>query len=211
MSGAGMSISGPMNGARSLVKRRVTRATSACDMRPRVAADAALGAAVREPQQRALPGHPHRERRAFAEVDARRRSECRPSSARAPTSAARGRRGTSGRSRRRAGPAARGSPPAPGSAAARRRARRCRRTAGPARAASAPARRAACPTRAAEPNAGPRPCEDCTPVLEVVCLAWQRMPGEGIEPPRPQRAPGFKPGASTSSATPAGAAQGYAV
>ena len=31
------------------------------------------------------------------------------------------------------------------------------------------------------------------------------VPGEGIEPPRPRRAPGFKPGASTSSATPAGA------
>src|SRR5215467_4023044 len=30
------------------------------------------------------------------------------------------------------------------------------------------------------------------------------MPGEGLEPPSPRRAPGFKPGASTSSATPAG-------
>ena len=35
----------------------------------RVAADAALRAAVRKPQQRALPGHPHRERGALAEAD----------------------------------------------------------------------------------------------------------------------------------------------
>ena len=37
----------------------------------RVAADAALRAAVGNPQQRALPGHPHRERRALAERDVR--------------------------------------------------------------------------------------------------------------------------------------------
>ena len=37
----------------------------------RVAADASLGAAVRQAQQRALPGHPHRERGALAEVDLR--------------------------------------------------------------------------------------------------------------------------------------------
>ena len=60
----------------------------------RVAAHAALRAAVRQAQERALPGHPHRERGALAEVDRRRRSGRRPSSARAPTSAARGRRGT---------------------------------------------------------------------------------------------------------------------
>ena len=29
------------------------------------------------------------------------------------------------------------------------------------------------------------------------------VPGEGVEPPRPKGTPGFKPGASTSSATPA--------
>ena len=67
MSGAGMSSCGPMIGSSSereaarhplqLVERELAR----------VAADAALGAAVREPQQRALPGHPHRERRALAE------------------------------------------------------------------------------------------------------------------------------------------------
>ena len=69
MSGAGMSSCGPMNGAqlggeaardaRQLVLRELAR----------VAAHAALRAAVRQPQQRALPGHPHRERRALAEVD----------------------------------------------------------------------------------------------------------------------------------------------
>ena len=35
----------------------------------RVAAEAALGAAVGQPQERALPGHPHRQRGAFAERD----------------------------------------------------------------------------------------------------------------------------------------------
>ena len=73
--------------------------------RARVAADAALGAAVRQPQERALPGHPHRERGALAEVDGRRRSGRRPSSARAPTSAARDRPGRSERRRRPCGPA----------------------------------------------------------------------------------------------------------
>jgi ATP-dependent DNA helicase DinG len=34
--------------------------------------------------------------------------------------------------------------------------------------------------------------------------AFFEMPGEGLEPPRPRRALGFKPSASTSSATPAG-------
>ena len=39
--------------------------------RTRIAADAALRATVRQPQQRALPGHPHRERGALAERDLR--------------------------------------------------------------------------------------------------------------------------------------------
>src|SRR5204863_7020829 len=37
--------------------------------RARIAADAALGPAVREPQQSAFPGHPHRQRRTLAEID----------------------------------------------------------------------------------------------------------------------------------------------
>ena len=37
----------------------------------------------------------------------------------------------------------------------------------------------------------------------------EEMPGEGLEPSRPLWAPGFKPSASTSSATPAGGVSGY--
>src|SRR5512133_3808072 len=63
MSGAGMSCWGPSTGRSSDVKRRVSACSSS--------ADAALGSAVREPQQSALPGHPHRERRTLAEIDLR--------------------------------------------------------------------------------------------------------------------------------------------
>ena len=82
--------------ARELALRELTR----------VAAHAAFRAAVRQAEQRALPGHPHRERRALAQVDPPRRTGCRPWSGRAPMSAARGRRGTSRTRRRRARPAA---------------------------------------------------------------------------------------------------------
>ena len=67
MSGAGMSFSGPITGSSSIVKRRVRRWSSSLRHLPRVAANAALGAAVRQPQERALPRHPHRERGALAE------------------------------------------------------------------------------------------------------------------------------------------------
>ena len=53
------------------MKRRVMRWSSSERHLARVAANAALRAAVREPQERALPGHPHRERRALAERDVR--------------------------------------------------------------------------------------------------------------------------------------------
>ena len=49
----------PAGDARQLVLRQLVRA----------AADAALRAAVRQAEERALPRHPHRERRALAEVD----------------------------------------------------------------------------------------------------------------------------------------------
>ena len=67
MSGAGMSSCGPMIGRSSEVKRRVRRSSSPSESSARVAADSALGAAVGEAQERALPRHPHRERRALAE------------------------------------------------------------------------------------------------------------------------------------------------
>ena len=53
------------------MKRRVSRSSSAWRERARLAADAALRAAVRQPQERALPRHPHRERGALAERDVR--------------------------------------------------------------------------------------------------------------------------------------------
>ena len=90
MSGAGMSSCGPMIGSSSAVKRRVTAWSSPLRHRARVAADPALGAAVGQPQQRALPGHPHRERGALAERDVRGRSGYRPWSARGRSSAGRG-------------------------------------------------------------------------------------------------------------------------
>ena len=69
MSGAGMSSCGPMIGRSSDVNRRVSRSSSPLRHLARAAAHAALGAAVGQPQQRALPRHPHRERRALAERD----------------------------------------------------------------------------------------------------------------------------------------------
>ena len=53
------------------MKRRVSPSSSRDRHLARIAADAALGAAVRETEQRALPGHPDRERSALAERDLR--------------------------------------------------------------------------------------------------------------------------------------------
>ncbi len=69
MSGAGMSSFGPMIGRSSEVNRRVSRSSSPPERVRGVAADAALRAAVRQAQERALPRHPHGERGALAERD----------------------------------------------------------------------------------------------------------------------------------------------
>ena len=69
MSGAGMSCCGPMNGSSSEVKRRVRRIELGGRHVMRATADAALGAAVGQPQERALPRHPHRQGGALPERD----------------------------------------------------------------------------------------------------------------------------------------------
>ena len=60
-SGAGMSVSGPMRTAISVENRRVRPSSSFWRELLRVDDDAALAAAVRDADDRALPGHPHRE------------------------------------------------------------------------------------------------------------------------------------------------------
>ena len=62
-----MSSCGPITGMSSEVKRRVRPWSSRCDSSRGIAADAALRAAVGKAQERALPGHPDRERGALAE------------------------------------------------------------------------------------------------------------------------------------------------
>ena len=69
MSGAGMSFCGPIAENSSDVNRRVSRSSSVARQRVRVAAHAALRAAVRQAQERALPRHPRAQRRALAERD----------------------------------------------------------------------------------------------------------------------------------------------
>ena len=69
MSGAGMSVCGPISRISSDVKRRVSFSSSRCESAWRSHADPALRAAVRQPQQRALPRHPGGERGALAERD----------------------------------------------------------------------------------------------------------------------------------------------
>ena len=113
-------VCGPITGRSSAVKRRVSRSSSPRDSSRGSQRDAALRAAVRQPQERALPRHPHRERRALAERDAPGRSGCRPWSGRATASAAPGSRGRPQRSRRPASRASRRRVSARGSAAPRR-------------------------------------------------------------------------------------------
>ena len=71
MSGAGMSFVGADH--RQQLDREAPRQALHLVERhlPRGAADAALGAAVRKAQERALPGHPHRQRGALPECDVR--------------------------------------------------------------------------------------------------------------------------------------------
>ena len=69
MSGAGMSRSGPMIGRISLGVAAGHALELGHGVLARVDRDAALGAAVRHVEQRALPGHPHRERAHLVEVD----------------------------------------------------------------------------------------------------------------------------------------------
>ncbi len=75
MSGAPMSRSGPMIGA----DLGGVAAHDALDLAlgepVRVAAHAALRSAERQAEERALVGHPHRERRALAKRDARRQAD----------------------------------------------------------------------------------------------------------------------------------------
>ena len=70
-SGAGMSFSGPISLMISVVKRRVMLLELGLRELLRVAGDAALRAAERDVHQRALPGHPHRERLDLVERDVR--------------------------------------------------------------------------------------------------------------------------------------------
>ena len=67
MSGAGMSSCGPIIGSELGGEAARQPLELAQRQLARVAADAALRAAVGQAQERALPGHPHRERRALAE------------------------------------------------------------------------------------------------------------------------------------------------
>ena len=94
MSGAGMSLFGADHGQE--LGREAAREPLELAGRQlaRVAAHAALRAAVGQPQQRALPRHPHRERGALAEVDVRVVADAALASGRARSSAGRGRRGT---------------------------------------------------------------------------------------------------------------------
>ena len=70
-SGAGMSESGPMMPSSSVANRRVRASSSFALIARRVAGDAALGAAERDVDERALPGHPHGQRADVVEVGRR--------------------------------------------------------------------------------------------------------------------------------------------
>ena len=70
-SGAGMSRSGPMMPSSSVAKRRVSARALARSACVGSQVDAALGAAERDVDQGALPGHPHRQRPDFVEVGRR--------------------------------------------------------------------------------------------------------------------------------------------
>ena len=67
-SGAGMSRSGPMRTSISVKKRRVSASSSFWLSFFGIDDDAALAAAVRDADDRALPGHPHREGLDLVEV-----------------------------------------------------------------------------------------------------------------------------------------------
>ena len=71
MSGAGMSSCGPMNGQQLGGEAARDALDLGVRQRARVAADAALRAAVGQPQERALPRHPDGEGGALAERDLR--------------------------------------------------------------------------------------------------------------------------------------------
>ena len=68
-SGAGMSFSGPMRTSISVEKRRVRRLELLHRQLLGVDDDAALAAAVRDADDRALPGHPHRQGLDLVEAD----------------------------------------------------------------------------------------------------------------------------------------------
>ena len=68
-SGAGMSFSGPTRTSISVKNRRVSPSSSCIDELLGIDDDAALAAAVRDADDRALPGHPHREGLDLVEAD----------------------------------------------------------------------------------------------------------------------------------------------
>ena len=74
-SGAGMSDSGPTRTLISAANRRVRRSSSRWLSVRGVDGDTALGAAVRQVRERALPGHPHRERLDLVDVGRRMEPE----------------------------------------------------------------------------------------------------------------------------------------
>ena len=74
-SGAGMSDFGPTSTLISAANLLVRRSSSRWLERGGVDGDTALGAAVREIRERALPGHPHRERLDLVDVGRRMEPE----------------------------------------------------------------------------------------------------------------------------------------
>ena len=70
-SGAGMSESGPMMPSSSVANRRVSASSSFGLIARGSHGDAALRAAERHVDERALPGHPHGQRADVVEVGAR--------------------------------------------------------------------------------------------------------------------------------------------
>ena len=150
---------------------------------PRAAAHAALRAAVGQAQQRALPGHPHRERRALAEADVRVVADAalrRPEHRRVLHAVGRERPDGAvvqlDRQRQDHGPLGVAKPLGD-------RLGDARPARAPARAEPAPAGRAACPIRARARNRRPRPRRglyDRTPMqgfpATTVCRASPGIP-----------------------------------
>ena len=166
-----MSSCGPMIGRSSEVKRRVSRSSSAGERLARLAAHAALRAAVGKAQERALPRHPHRERGALAERHLRVVADAALRRADACSSAGRGSPGRRRAARRPSAPGSRRSSSAPDSAGARRCRPESPRSGQPGRTARPPFGTAAYPTRAGHGQArlagSPRPAESSLPLRDL--------------------------------------------